>query len=134
MFNKSKEREMHARLQKYEAEKKLEIDKTLFEYKKSFEDKIINLARMCAQQTAEYEHTFHSSKEAKGIELAKLDAQLEYKKEQLEINQKLLDVEKEALQKVIDEKERTIQTLTSLLTASLEKVSCQNIINPISKP
>ena len=79
----------------------LDIEKELFErelalyrkekYQKLNEDieneklkrlkEIAELEIACHNQLAQYEHTFHSTKENLGIELAKLEAKVEYLRE-----------------------------------------------------
>jgi hypothetical protein len=64
----------------------------------------------CHKQLAEYEHTFHSTKETLGIELAKLEAKIEYLKEN-----------NEAYQTVLANKENEINRLVSVIN-SLTKI------------
>jgi hypothetical protein len=59
---------------------------------------------------ANFEHTYHHAKEVKNIELAKLDALIESKKEILATTKALLD-----------EKDRTIATLTLAIGSLSEK-------------
>jgi hypothetical protein len=44
----------------------------------------------CHHQLAQYEHTFHQTKEDRGIELAKLEAKVEYLKENNEAYQTII--------------------------------------------
>ena len=64
----------------------------------------------CHNQLAQYEHTFHSTKETLGIELAKLEAKVEYLKEN-----------NEAYQTIIANKENEINRLVSVIN-SLTKI------------
>jgi hypothetical protein len=65
----------------YKEKKLLEIDKELEQYKVEQNQEIQNLAWKCAADTAKYEHEYHSTMEARKVELAKLDALIEAKKE-----------------------------------------------------
>jgi hypothetical protein len=67
---------------------------------------IASLEITCHKQLAEYEHTFHSTKETLGIELAKLEAKIEYLKEN-----------NEAYQTIIVNKENEINRLVSVINA-----------------
>ena len=51
---------------------------------------IAELEIACHRQLAQYEHTFHSTKENLGIELAKLEAKVEYLKDNNEAYQIIL--------------------------------------------
>jgi hypothetical protein len=82
-------------------EEQLDIEKKLFDrqlelyrkekYQKLNEDieneklkrlkEVAELEISCHRQLAQYEHTFHSTKENLGIELAKLEAKVEYLRE-----------------------------------------------------
>jgi uncharacterized coiled-coil protein SlyX len=64
----------------YKREKMIEVDRMVADYRSSKLKEVETLALECAKQKGEYEHTFHSEKEKKGVELVKLDAQIESKK------------------------------------------------------
>jgi hypothetical protein len=64
----------------------------------------------CHKQIAEYEHEYHSTKEIRGIELAKLEAKIEYLKEN-----------NDAYQTILDSKENEIKRLVSVIE-SLTKI------------
>jgi hypothetical protein len=108
----------------------LDIEKELFErelalyrkekYQKLNEDieneklkrlkEIAELEIACHRQLAQYEHTFHSTKENLGIELAKLEAKVEYLKDN-----------NEAYQAILASKENEINRLVSVIN-SLTKI------------
>ena len=64
----------------------------------------------CHNQLAQYEHTFHSTKENLGIELAKLEAKVEYLREN-----------NEAYSTIVANKENEINRLVSVIN-SLTKI------------
>jgi hypothetical protein len=108
----------------------LDIEKELFErelalyrkekYQKLNEDieneklkrlkEIAELEIACHRQLAQYEHTFHQTKENLGIELAKLEAKVEYLKDN-----------NEAYQAILASKENEINRLVSVIN-SLTKI------------
>ena len=114
----------------WKKEKSLDIEKQLFDrelelyrrekYQKLNEEiensKIKRLKQVaeieiaCHRQLAQYEHEFHSTKEERGIELAKLEAKVEYLKEN-----------NEAYQTIIANKENEINRLVSVIN-SLTKI------------
>ncbi len=61
----------------YKTEKFVEIDKQIGDYRLKMAIEMQDLAKRCSEDTGKYEHTFHSTKELKGIELAKLEAKVE---------------------------------------------------------
>jgi len=71
---------------------------------------IAELEIACHRQLAQYEHTFHSTKENLGIELAKLEAKVEYLREN-----------NEAYQTLLANKENEINRLVSVIN-SLTKI------------
>jgi hypothetical protein len=71
---------------------------------------IAELEIACHRQLAQYEHTFHSTKENLGIELAKLEAKVEYLREN-----------NEAYQTIIANKENEINRLVNVIN-SLTKI------------
>lgn len=60
-------------------------------------DKLNKLADSCAVQTAQYEHTFHCSREEKGIELAKLDGLIHANEEKLAYINQILSLKENEL-------------------------------------
>jgi chromosome segregation ATPase len=71
---------------------------------------VANLEIECHKQLAEYEHEFHSTKERLGIDLAKLEAKIEYLKEN-----------NDAYQSILASKENEINRLVSVIN-SLTKI------------
>lgn len=64
-------------LELYKEERLLSINREVEEFRLDKTEEIKRLALICAKDTAEYEHTFHQTKENKRVELAKLEAKLE---------------------------------------------------------
>ena len=73
-------------LEFYRRERKLKIDEEIQTYKLNRELEVIQVEKTCHRQLAEYEHTFHQTKENLGIELAKLEAKAETLREALNNN------------------------------------------------
>jgi hypothetical protein len=71
---------------------------------------IAELEIACHRQLAQYEHTFHSTKENLGIELAKLEAKVEYLREN-----------NEAYSTIVANKENEINRLVNVIN-SLTKI------------
>jgi len=67
---------------------------------------IAELEITCHRQLAQYEHTFHSTKENLGIELAKLEAKVEYLREN-----------NEAYSTIVANKENEINRLVNVINA-----------------
>lgn len=61
-------------LRHYLRNKKLKLDIEIQQYKESLFAQKEEMALLVAKQLGEYEHTFHSTHEMLGIELAKLEA------------------------------------------------------------
>ena len=79
MFFKDTAREKNLidkELDMYRRERMLSVDIEVNSYKNSKVKGMETLALECAKQTADYEHTFHSEEERKGVELAKLDGKI----------------------------------------------------------
>ena len=110
----------------WKKEKSLDIEKQLFDrelelyrrekYQKLNEDienqklkrlkEVANLEIECHKQIAEYEHEYHSTKEIRGIELAKLEAKIEY-----------LTENNGAYQTILANKENEINRLVSIINS-----------------
>lgn len=58
--------------------------------KSELQGEIEKLAIQCASDTKEYEHVYHYEKEQKGITLAKLDAEIEFKSNALRTHDSLV--------------------------------------------
>lgn len=93
MFFKTKEEEADIEKRKelideevhlYEVSKRLSVDSVIVTYRMDQFKKVEKIAVECAQQIGEYEHEFHFAKQTKGIELAKLDAEIKDKQARLD--------------------------------------------------
>jgi hypothetical protein len=94
----------------YRREQMLIIDEEIQKYKLNRELEIVEVEKACHRQLAQYEHTFHSTKENLGIELAKLEAKVEYFREN-----------NEAYSTIVANKENEINRLVSVIN-SLTKI------------
>ena len=116
-------------MSQYEAAQKLEIDKRVFAYEKQKQAEMNLLATKCASDTANYEHTFHYAKEVKGIELAKLDGQIEKLKYNAELTAQLNAAENVGLQKLLDAKDKEIERLTKLVDTLSKNIVTGSVVN-----
>lgn len=73
-------------LELYRREKYQKLNEEIENEKLKRLKEVTNIEIQCHKQLAEYEHEFHSTKEIRGIELAKLEAKAEMLKEGLENN------------------------------------------------
>jgi hypothetical protein len=90
----------------YRREQMLIIDEEIQKYKLNRELEIVEVEKACHKQLAQYEHTFHQTKENLGIELAKLEAKVEYLREN-----------NEAYSTIVANKENEINRLVSVINA-----------------
>jgi hypothetical protein len=94
----------------YRKEKYQQLNEDIENEKLKRLKEIAELEIACHRQLAQYEHTFHSTKENLGIELAKLEAKVEYLKDN-----------NEAYQAILASKENEINRLVSVIN-SLTKI------------
>jgi uncharacterized protein YeaO (DUF488 family) len=92
----------------YRREQMLSIDEEIQKYKLKRELEIVEMEKTCHRQLAQYEHTFHSTKEELGIELAKLEAKAETLREALTNNSSTA---------IIAAKDNEINRLVSVINA-----------------
>jgi hypothetical protein len=97
-------------LELYRREKYQKLNEEIENQKLKRLKEVAQLEIECHRQLAQYEHEFHSTKEINGIELAKLEAKVEYLKEN-----------NEAYQTIIANKENEINRLVSVIN-SLTKI------------
>ena len=97
-------------LELYRREKYQKLNEDIENQKLKRLKEVANIEIECHRQLAQYEHEFHSTKEERGIELAKLEAKIEYLKEN-----------NEAYQTIIANKENEINRLVSVIN-SLTKI------------
>lgn len=101
----------------YKREKFLEIDRQVEDYRSAQQKLSQNMAQKCAEQLGEYEHTFHFTKETKGIELAKLEAKVE-------VLQQVVDARNEVIKaddNLLKSKDAEIKRLNDLITLMVNK-------------
>ena len=97
-------------LELYRREKYQKLNEEISNEKIKRLKEVAELEATCHRQLAQYEHEFHSTKEERGIELAKLEAKVEYLKDN-----------NEAYQTIIANKENEINRLVSVIN-SLTKI------------
>lgn len=69
--------QVEAQISLHRKRRMLEVDSEIQNYKLKRMEEVVEVEKTCHRQLAEYEHNFHSTKEIKGIELAKLEAKIE---------------------------------------------------------
>jgi len=94
-------------------EAKLQADIVIQSEKARVGEFLVNLEKICAKETGEFEHTFHSTKEKHLSELARLDALIEGKK-------MYLKSEDERFNLVIKNKNEEIARLNSYVEKLIE--------------
>ena len=97
-------------LELYRREKYQKLNEEIENSKLKRLKEIADLEIACHNQLAQYEHTFHSTKENLGIELAKLEAKVEYLREN-----------NEAYSTIVANKDIEINRLVSVIN-SLTKI------------
>lgn len=97
-------------LELYRREKYQKLDSDIENQKLERLKEVAKIEIACHRQLAQYEHDFHSTKESLGIELAKLEARVEYLKDN-----------NEAYQTIIANKDNEINRLVSVIN-SLTKI------------
>ena len=97
-------------LELYRKEKYQKLNEEIENTKLKRLKEVAEIELACHRQLAQYEHEFHSTKEERGIELAKLEAKVEYLKDN-----------NEAYQTIIANKENEINRLVSVIN-SLTKI------------
>jgi hypothetical protein len=93
-------------LELYRREKYQKLNEDIENQKLERLKEVAKLEIACHRQLAEYEHTFHSTKENLGIELAKLEAKVEYLREN-----------NEAYSTIVANKDIEIDRLVSVINA-----------------
>ena len=93
-------------LELYRREKMQNVNIDIENHKIKRLKEIANLEVECHKQMAEYEHEFHSTKEERGIELAKIEAKLEAMNN---IEPTLVDI--------IENKDKEIERLVTIINS-----------------
>lgn len=116
----------------YRTEKFLEIDRNAQDRKEEMWVALNELRVDSINDNKQLEHDFHSGKELKNVELAKLDAQIEFKKEQLIKIKNYEDIREscdkwqakaEAAAEIIKSKESQIKLLDDIVKVVVGKLS-----------
>ena len=90
----------------YRSEKYQKLNEDIENAKLKRLKEVAEMEIACHNQLAQYEHTFHSTKENLGIELAKLEAKVEYLREN-----------NEAYSTIVANKDMEINRLVSVINA-----------------
>ena len=93
-------------LELYRKEKYQKLNEDIENAKLKRLKEVAEMEIACHNQLAQYEHTFHSTKENLGIELAKLEAKVEYLREN-----------NEAYSTIVANKDMEINRLVSVINA-----------------
>jgi hypothetical protein len=93
-------------LELYRREKYQKLNEEIENQKLKRLKEVANLEIQCHKQIADYEHEYHSTKEIRGIELAKLEAKVEYLREN-----------NEAYSTIVANKDIEIDRLVSVINA-----------------
>lgn len=107
----------------YRKEKILEVDKKIYEHQKILDERkeaILNLAIKCQDDTAKYEHTFHSLMEEKKSRIAELDAKIECLELVVKAREEVIAADNnflKALQKEIVRQDSIIQLLIKKISS-----------------
>ena len=99
-------------LELYRREKYQKLNEEIENQKLERLKEVAKLEIACHRQLAQYEHDFHSTKETLGIELAKLEAKIEYLKENNEAYQTLLANKENEINRLVS----VINSLTKIKT------------------
>jgi molecular chaperone GrpE (heat shock protein) len=83
----------------------------------SRELEVVEVEKACHRQLAQYEHTFHQTKEDLGIELAKLEAKAETLREALNNNSSTA---------ILQAKDNEINRLTNVIDSLTKAIGKQN--------
>jgi len=109
----------------YKREQYLLVDKELVEYKLAHMPELNGLAKRCAQETAEYEHTYHYAKEVKGVEIAKLEAHADALKLVVEARNEVVAADTN----LYESQKKEIERLTAIVNSLIEKMPTTITVN-----
>jgi hypothetical protein len=121
MFNKDKTKINQAKKDLLEKELELWVKEEKYKVRVAVEaarnerDKELQvLAISCANDTKDYEHTFHQARETLGIEIAKLEAKRDTLKE-------IANQDKITYNTIVDGKNEEIERLTNIIESLISK-------------
>lgn len=101
----------------YKKEKFLSIDKTIEDYRFKRQSEIQDIAKRCQEELGKYEHTYHYTKEQKGIELAKLEAKNEALAEVVKAREEVIKAD----QNLLNSKDAEIKRLNEIITLLIKE-------------
>ena len=100
--------QVEADISLYRRRRMLDVDAEIQNYELKRMKEVVELEKTCHKQLAEYEHTFHQTKQDRGIELAKLEAKIEVLKENGDFKDKLIESKDEEIARLV----QIIESLT----------------------
>lgn len=116
--NIKKEKELIDReLEIYRQEETLKTNKSIEDYRELKNREIENLAKRCADELGQYEHTYHYAKETKGIEIAKLESRIQGLGEVIKAREEVAAADNNLLKS----KDAEIKRLTDIITLFINK-------------
>lgn len=101
----------------YKTEQLVKIDKQISDYRTQRQLELTELGKQCHEQIAQYEHEFHSTKETRGIELAKLQAEVKAWEKVLQSSEETA----QANNNLLKSKEAEIQRLNEIIKQLINK-------------
>jgi hypothetical protein len=90
----------------YRREKLNQVNNEIETHKVKRLNEVVEMEKQCHIQLAEYEHEFHSTKEERGIELAKIEAKIE-----------ALNTIEPTLVDIIENKDKEIERLVNIINS-----------------
>ena len=116
-FKTKKMKEIEKELTLYKREEILLIDEELAKYRKNSEAKMAELARSCGEDTADYEHEYHSTMELRKVELAKLEAKVEETEKVVSAREEVIKAD----QNLLNSKQNEIDRLNNIIEKLIDK-------------
>lgn len=116
-------------LEVYKAERLVAINKQIEDYRSQRQTEVSELGKQCHEQIAQYEHEFHSTKEARGIELAKLQAKIEALNEVVQARNEVIQADNNLLKSKDAEIER-LNNIVELLIKNQPDTIVQQSLQP----
>lgn len=101
----------------YKKEQFFAIDKAIENYRSERQNEIYELAKQGYEELGKYEHTYHYSKEQKGIELARLQSKNEALAEVVKSREEVIKSD----QNLLDSKNSEIKRLNDIVNLLISK-------------
>lgn len=111
----------------YKAEKMLAVNKQIEDYRIQRQTEVSELGKQCHEQIAQYEHEFHSTKEARGIELAKLQSKIDALEQVVQARNEVIQADNN----LVRSKDKEIERLNTIIELFISKQPTTIIQQPI---